>query len=451
MKIVRGLLCLFVLLWLVLGTVAGGILYAKFPYPVYFLVPFVLLSLVGLVPGSLLLVLTELRRWYSRVLVVSVYAGVIAVVAVAPGLYRNAFETPRNQGPYLTWSGDPKTSMTVSWTTAAPVASEVLYGPADGEAKTEVTSNSPTQCHHVRVEGLAPGTEYVYRVPALGEGMHSFSTAPEKPEPFSFAVYGDSRPFAGITCHRSVVDAILQEDAASKFRFIINTGDIVENPGPGYGWQWHLFLSQILPLAASRPYLISIGNHEVRETTKHYERYFDYGTKDFWYDLKYGGVHFVFVSTQHETASGSPQYKWLFSTLEQSRDRTRFTVVVFHKPMVTYDPRESYRRGGPRVEFEELFERFGVDLVFAGHVHAYEHHFISGFDHVISGGGGVPLWAEPVPGEETVKTETCFHFCAVSVEDDLMRLRAIRRDGSLIEEFVIRYLPRPGIRKEDRS
>jgi len=49
----------------------------------------------------------------------------------------------------------------------------------------------------------------------------------------------------------------------------------------------------------------------------------------------------------------------------------------------------------------------------------------------------VLLWAKPVPGPETIKTETCWHFCAVDIRNGEMNVRAIRNDGTLLDTFNI--------------
>jgi hypothetical protein len=71
-------------------------------------------------------------------------------------------------------------------------------------------------------------------------------------------------------------------------------------------------------------------------------------------------------------------------------------------------------------------------------VHAYEHHHLPSFEHVITGGGGVLLWAKPTPGPDTVKTETVWHFCAVEVKGKTMSVRALRTDGSVIDAFEVK-------------
>lgn len=428
----------YLLLWLIAGAVAGGCLYGKFPLLIYFVVPFVAFAVIGVVPATFGLLWMRLEDWKQRGALAAIYAIALIGAFEAGPVYRARHEAPRDQGPYLSWAGDPATTMTVSWTTAALAAGQLTYAKAGQSNIMTAEDAHATHYHHVALRGLAPDTEYAYAVADLGKGHHTFRTAPVEPESFSFLVYGDTRPWGGLTRHRAVVGAMLRSDREAPCSFVFNTGDIVENPGAGYGWQWYLFLKQIVPLAATRPYMISLGNHEARKTTAPYERYFDFGTDKHWYSFDYAGVHLVSLSTQHDTAPGSEQHAWLAADLEAHAASSRYVVVFFHKPMVTYDPRESYHNDELREHLMPLFDRHSVDIAFCGHVHAYEHHALEQFEHVVTGGGGVLLWATPAFGTLTVATETVHHFCRVDVSKGTMRVRAMREDASIIDDFEVR-------------
>ncbi|NIA16634.1 MAG: hypothetical protein GWP08_21500, partial [Nitrospiraceae bacterium] len=247
------------------------------------------------------------------------------------------------------------------------------------------------------------------------------------------------RPWSGLTNHPAVIRAMRRSDEQSPVSFIISTGDIVENPGQGHGWQWRQFLRHITPFATTRPYLIGLGNHEARGGPERYEQYFDFGTVSSrnWYAFDYAGVHFVSLSTQDDTAPGSDQHTWLAEDLKAHAAESRFLVAFFHKPLRTYAPRESYRNPTVRENLLPLFEQYGVDIAFTGHVHAYEHHDLGALHHVVTGGGGVLLASTPVAGKETVQTETTHHFCRIDVTGDVLHMRAIRLDGSIIDEFTL--------------
>ncbi len=423
--------------WLIAGAVLGVYMYRHISHPFYFVLPFLALGILGVVPASLALLVMRARSWKARLATVALHAAIIALAVGGPAAWRNYYETPRNGGPYLVWSDDPKTSVTVCWTAETPASGRVEY--AAGGSEEWKTAECPA-AHNpkVKIAGLQPGGKYRYRIPVLGGQEFPFQTAPAAPEDFSFAVYGDNRHAGGFSWHGSVIKAMQREDAATPFRFIVNSGDIVERPGKGHGWQWATFLRDITPLAASRPYEVSLGNHESGGKPEPFDEYFDYGHPEHWRAFDYAGVHFIMLSTEDDLKPGSPQFSWLEQTLATPPTDTRFTVVTLHKPLLTHDPRGRYNDPKMRAELEPLFAEKGVDIVFAGHVHAYEHHHLPAFEHVITGGGGVLLWNKPVPGPETVKTETVWHFCAVDVKGKTMSVRALRTDGSVIDAFEVR-------------
>lgn len=80
--------------------------------------------------------------------------------------------------------------------------------------------------------GLQANTQYHYRVASVGDGEtiasgdSTFQTAVAPGTPFRFVVYGDTRTQP--QAHSQVVQGI----AGSHPRFVIHTGDLVED-GPG--------------------------------------------------------------------------------------------------------------------------------------------------------------------------------------------------------------------------
>jgi hypothetical protein len=423
--------------WVIAGVVLGTMAYRHIAYPFYFLVPFGAMTVMALVPSSLVVLLILTNRWKTRFIWAAAYILAIATAYAAPQLWRAHYESPRDGGPYLVWAGDPKTSVTVCWSAEIEAAGLVEFTSAESDS-WQTAQCPPTHYPKVALTGLLPANDYRYRIPALGSDSHTFRTAPDVPEDFAFAVYGDNRHEGGFSFHRSVIEAIEREEPEhGAFRLIVNSGDIVESPGAGYGWQWHTFLRGITPLASSRPYEVSLGNHEARGSTAEYEEYFNYGTPNHWRFVDYAGVRFIALSTQDPLTTDSPQYAWLVKALDERPPDNRFTVVTMHKPLLTYDPREHYNDPKLRADLEPLFSEKGVDIVFAGHVHAYERHHLPAFEHVISGGGGVLLWNKPEMGPETIVTETCWHFCAVDVRDRAMSVRVVRTDGSVLDEFNV--------------
>ncbi|MCS6863242.1 MAG: fibronectin type III domain-containing protein, partial [Abditibacteriales bacterium] len=94
----------------------------------------------------------------------------------------------------LSWSDDPRTTMTVMWQTAAPTqTSAVEFGPTEqlGQRVTAQRVSYPYETgvlHEATLRGLKPGTRYFYRIVTGGQGqttmtdIASFRTAPDRPE-----------------------------------------------------------------------------------------------------------------------------------------------------------------------------------------------------------------------------------------------------------------------------
>lgn len=142
-----------------------------------------------------------------------------------------------------------------------------------------------------------------------------------------------------------------------------------------------------------------------------------------YYSLEIGLIHFVVLQGYCPVMptykmnpnpclmQGSPQYAWLRADLSAvDRLRTPWVVVVLHQPFVNSNSRHSIATEGVQVQaaIEDVLNEHHVDLMVAGHVHAYERSCAlyqykcnaSGPVYVTIGNGGVDLdekWVEPQP------------------------------------------------------
>lgn len=159
---------------------------------------------------------------------------------------------------------------------------------------------------------------------------------------------------------------------------------------------WDSFGNLRQKAAAKIPFQTTLGNHEWLETFHDFTAYQarfrnpnvtvnGVSSNELYYSFNAGLVHFVMVAgycpemrTSREQpclAEGSTQLKWLKEDLSSvDRQSTPWVVVAFHQPYVNSNDAHSIStEGAPMQEAIEstLYEN-KVDLVFSGHVHAYE-------------------------------------------------------------------------------
>ncbi len=330
-------------------------------------------------------------------------------------------------GPYLTING--KLETVVNWKSDRKGAGDVSFARASYFARKEKTresirENEDVLFHHVPLTGLVPGTEYVYRVESVPGAVETnyFGSLEKDPKGFSFFVYGDTR-----TCprrHRLVASEMALDPMDPAF--VLHTGDLVESP---VSPNWADFFWAIEPFSKSTPLLPVLGNHE-RNDDSYYKAFsLPTGGGDYdeeWYSFEYGDVNFVVLDSNADQiglANFMDQRSWLKNELKNQTEQ--FTVVLFHHPIYSSE----YSTGadsGLADSWGSLFEEYGVDLVFNGHVHSYERIVKNGVTYVVTGGGGAP----------TGKMKSRFDFSERARGDSLHYVRVSVKEKELVLETI---------------
>ena len=71
--------------------------------------------------------------------------------------------------------------------------------------------------------------------------------------------------------------------------------------------------------------------------------------------------------------ANSDQYKWLRADLAKvDKSKTPWTIVLIHAPWYSSNTAHKGEGESMRLAMEEMLYTAGIDIVFAGHVHAYE-------------------------------------------------------------------------------
>lgn len=323
-------------------------------------------------------------------------------------------------GRHLAYGNDPRTEMTVSWQVPVAVKKPFIRIGAhpwdlsrriEAEVRTLYTpagvgaSGDHTQYYvHARLSHLRPGRTYYYGVghqgfdPAeahlLGT-LGTFTTAPDRKEPFTFTAFGDQ----GVGYHGLANDSLILGQNPS---FHLHAGDIAYADPAGAGQSadsgfdsrvWDQFLAQTESVAKSVPWMVSYGNHDM-------EAWYSpngYGGEEARFTLPDNGpdkAHLpgVYSFVHGNTAiisldpndvsfeipanlgiSGGTQTTWFEAQLKKYRGARDidFIVVFFHH--CAYCTSTSHAsEGGVRQEWVPLFEKYTVDLVINGHNHQYE-------------------------------------------------------------------------------
>ena len=245
---------------------------------------------------------------------------------------------------------------------------------------------------------------------------------------FRFAVYGDNQ--RGIEVHGRIVEAILISGA----EVVFHVGDYVKDGRDDAQWE-EQFRIPARPLLEKVVFLGIPGNHD-KDSRRYYEIIKPPGGKS-WFMVEHRSVAFFGIDTNKNLRPQGEQARWLEESL--GRCRERWKIVFLHE--APYSSSWPWPGGAmkTRKHIMPLLERYGVDIVFAGHIHNYERFHKDGIPYIITGGGGDTL-SKPEQLENPYKAWTAMihNFCTADVYRDRIVIlardtRGLPFDGLTIE------------------
>ncbi|CAI0423575.1 unnamed protein product [Linum tenue] len=275
--------------------------------------------------------------------------------------------------------------MRVTWITVdKQVPSTVEYGKEPGRYEDKATgehtsykfmSYTSGKIHHVKIGPLEPDTTYYY---TCGGHAAEFSMkTPPATFPVEFAVVGD---MGQTDWTKSTLQGLESKD----YDLLLLPGDLsyANSTQP----LWDSFGRLVEPLASRRPWMTTEGNHEKEsylvgeaESFKAYNARWlmphkqSASTSNLYYSFDVAGAHVMMLSSSTEFRSGSDQYAWLVTDLARiDRTMTPWVFVSLHTPWYNTNDGRQGDGEGMRAAMEELLYKARVDVVFAGHIHAYE-------------------------------------------------------------------------------
>ncbi len=190
--------------------------------------------------------------------------------------------------------------------------------------------------------------------------------------------------------------------------FVIITGDFVHDHKDSTQWAEFNRITGMIKKSVS-VYMIP-GNHEFSQnpTEKEFSDYKKiYGDDKFSFRHKknlFIGINSFLLKTDSQKLEES-QFQWLESELKSAKN-VRNIVIFSHHPFFLKDPKEkeTYSNIGleKRERYFELFEKFNVKAIFAGHFHKNSFGEYEGMPMVTTSAVGKQL-GDDLPGLRLVK------------------------------------------------
>ncbi|KAG2505743.1 hypothetical protein JM16_009248, partial [Phytophthora kernoviae] len=287
--------------------------------------------------------------------------------------------------------------------------------------------------YHAVVGGLKPNTEYFYKVGSDTETksqstVSSFKTARSSGDtsPFTVAVFGDMGTEANSVASNKYVNSLV-----GKVDFVYHLGDVsyADNDflnakrifGFFYEEIFNKFMNSLTNVMRQMAYMVVVGNHEAechsptcllsdskKDQLGNYTAFNarfrmpsaeSGGVLNMWYSFEYASVHFTTISSETDYPDApsnayltnrtygnfGDQLTWLEADLkaaDANRENVPWVIVGMHRPIYTLRscdangvPNNDYESLNVQKAFEKLFIKYKVDLVYQGHVHAYERHY----------------------------------------------------------------------------
>ncbi|KAF9672983.1 hypothetical protein SADUNF_Sadunf11G0101100 [Salix dunnii] len=286
------------------------------------------------------------------------------------------------QQVHISLAGDKH--MRVSWVTNdKSAASMIEYGTSPGRYSNIALGESTWysylfyssgKIHHTVIGPLEDNTVYYYR--CGGDGPEYKLKTPPAQFPVTFSVAADLGQ-TGWT--KSTLDHIDQ----CKYDVHLLPGDL--SYADYMQHLWDTFGELVEPLASARPWMVTQGNHE-RELIPFFKDGFEsYNSRwkmpfeesgsssNLYYSFEVAGAHIIMLGSYTDYDEYSDQYNWLKVDLAKvDRNKTPWLLALFHVPW--YNSNEAHQNEGDwmMAAMEPLLYAAGVDIVLAGHVHAYE-------------------------------------------------------------------------------
>ncbi|MEJ2109252.1 MAG: metallophosphoesterase family protein [Acidobacteriota bacterium] len=316
----------------------------------------------------------------------------------------------------LSWTGNPATTMTVTWRADSTIDHGIVQyrkknenNPAvrtsEARAHEFTTDLGTSKIFSSTLEGLSPNSEYSYRV---GNGsswseQNSFTTAPATVSKYKFLVFGDSQ------------SSVTASDPYGEWRQTIHAA----------------FDTEQFSLPQNGP--DSLKNQV--------------------YSFDYGPVHLIALDSQslEQKSSGdilALQKPWLEKDLSSSS--ASWKIAFFHR--APYGVKQGRDEAEIRDAFCPILEKYGVQLVFNAHDHGIKRTYpikdgqpvdnpLKGTVYYVTGRSGAKTYEDIEPNEHSAFFYAPLdqpNYLIVEGTSEEITVKVVMLDGTVIDTFSIR-------------
>ena len=247
------------------------------------------------------------------------------------------------------------------------------------------------------------------------------------PGAWTFAAIGD---YGAGTTHLAKVAANLARSGA---KLVVTAGDNVYPTGRWQDYQrnWEPAMGAI---ARTRSFMPALGNHDMyKDDLRPYFGHFPHLQGNAYYTFVERNAQFYALDGDQDIRPGSAQYRWLEQELKASKQPWK--VLYLHYPL--------FGSSGEGNEMSDavqpLAEKYGVQLVIAGHEHNYlRSKPLNGVTHLLTGGGGQRVYPfTSKMADHLALRRAAYHHLEIAVGATKLVVRTIDEDGRRIDTVEI--------------
>jgi 3',5'-cyclic AMP phosphodiesterase CpdA len=195
--------------------------------------------------------------------------------------------------------------------------------------------------------------------------------------------------------------------------FVVITGDFVNNSKDTLQIKEFKRITSLIDMGS--PVYLSPGNHDLGQSPSKddFEFYFsNYGKGSDRFSFKQNnstfiGFNSVIIKSEKNSKDEKKQFRWLKRQLRKAKKSDNI-VLFTHYPFFLHDFNEKVTYSNQSMEarnkYFRLFEKYGVDAIFAGHLHDNAEASYNGILMITTSAAGRPL-GEAKPGVRLISID----------------------------------------------